>query len=274
MLLARAEDALLEREAENNLPLGLLGNAARGEMAVGPEALFLCFDDGAPRGVALRAGSDRIVLSRAEPDALDAVVAWLRGHGVMLSGVCAENETARGFADRWSTVTHLRSSVSVRQRLYQATAVTAPTSPASGVPRLARPEEDDWVAEGIVAFEREATEVVRAPAVALAIARARIERGQIWVWEDGGRPVSMAARSRRTRTGECVNLVWTPPSRRKNGYATSLVAALTARILDDGAAFACLYTDLANPTSNAIYQRIGYVPVVDARVIAFVTSAY
>lgn len=58
-------------------------------------------------------------------------------------------------------------------------------------------------------------------------------------------------------------MVYTPPAARGRGYASACVAALSQRVLDDGAHFCMLYTDLANPVSNAIYQRIGYVPVAD-----------
>ncbi|MFO7545350.1 MAG: GNAT family N-acetyltransferase, partial [Trueperaceae bacterium] len=56
---------------------------------------------------------------------------------------------------------------------------------------------------------------------------------------------------------------------RRRGYATALVAAVTQAMLDEGRRFCSLFTDLANPTSNAIYQRIGYRPVSDVAVIDF-----
>jgi predicted GNAT family acetyltransferase len=67
-----------------------------------------------------------------------------------------------------------------------------------------------------------------------------------------------------------VNAVYTPPELRGQGYATATVAALSHLLLDRGYRFCCLYTDLANPTSNAIYQRIGYRPVTDSSVYRIV----
>ena len=66
-----------------------------------------------------------------------------------------------------------------------------------------------------------------------------------------------------TPTGTRVGPVYTPPERRGHGYATSLVAELTAERLAAGHAFCFLFTDLSNPTSNAIYARIGYEPIAD-----------
>jgi predicted GNAT family acetyltransferase len=56
--------------------------------------------------------------------------------------------------------------------------------------------------------------------------------------------------------------VYTPPELRGRGYASALTAALTEQLLQRRR-FCYLYTDLANPTSNSIYRRIGYRPVTD-----------
>jgi predicted GNAT family acetyltransferase len=82
------------------------------------------------------------------------------------------------------------------------------------------------------------------------------------VWDDDD-PVSLAAYGSPTPSGIRVGPVYTPPERRGRGYATALVAELTAERLAAGYGFCFLFTDLANPTSNAIYARIGYEPVAD-----------
>jgi len=87
--------------------------------------------------------------------------------------------------------------------------------------------------------------------------------------EDGGVPVSMAAAVREMITGRCIGMVYTPPYYRNHGYAMSCVAQVSQRILDEGYAYASLFTDLANPVSNSIYQRIGYRPVCDYNEMAF-----
>jgi predicted GNAT family acetyltransferase len=65
--------------------------------------------------------------------------------------------------------------------------------------------------------------------------------------------------------------VYTPPRYRKRGYAGALVAAASQRALDNGAAACSLYTDLANPTSNKIYQAVGYRPICDVTMYQFTT---
>jgi hypothetical protein len=85
----------------------------------------------------------------------------------------------------------------------------------------------------------------------------------VFFWDHAGQTVSMCIRSRPTAHGITVGLVYTPPELRKRGYATALVANLSQHLLESGYQFCTLYTDLANPTSNAIYQHIGYRPVAD-----------
>ncbi len=66
-----------------------------------------------------------------------------------------------------------------------------------------------------------------------------------------------------------VGPVYTPPELRGRGYASAITAAATQRILASGRRFCFLYTDLANPTSNSIYQQIGYRPVTDITIWRF-----
>ena len=73
----------------------------------------------------------------------------------------------------------------------------------------------------------------------------------------------MAMKTRPTRRGISVSFVYTPPEFRRRGYATACVAELSRLLLESGRQFCSLFTDLANPTSNHIYQQIGYRPVAD-----------
>ena len=93
-----------------------------------------------------------------------------------------------------------------------------------------------------------------------------------WLWEDTDVPVSASGYGGKTLNGIRIGPVYTPPQHRGRGYATSLVAAQSQWLLDSGYRFCFLYTDLANPTSNAVYQRIGYRQVAESAQDAF-TSA-
>jgi len=93
-------------------------------------------------------------------------------------------------------------------------------------------------------------------------------RGGTWLWEDGGRVVSHAAARASLAGAVRIGAVYSPPEHRGHGYASAVVAAITAEVLARGEV-PVLFTDLANPTSNKIYQRIGYRPVEDGRSVWF-----
>ena len=105
--------------------------------------------------------------------------------------------------------------------------------------------------------------VIGTPASARESASARVEDRDLFLWEVAGQPVSMAAKTRRTTHGITVSWVYTPSEHRRRGYASACVAALSEQLLDAGWEFCTLFTDLANPISNSIYQKIGYRPVAD-----------
>ena len=69
--------------------------------------------------------------------------------------------------------------------------------------------------------------------------------------------------------GMRIGPVYTPPAFRGRSYATTLTADVSAAQLAAGRRFCFLYTDLANPTSNAIYERIGYRKVAEAAEVVF-----
>jgi predicted GNAT family acetyltransferase len=127
--------------------------------------------------------------------------------------------------------------------------------------RLAREDEVDLITEWALAFQEEALgpgdpEQTRETVVH------RINEQEIYVWDDE-QPASMAAKARPIVNGISVNLVYTPPEFRRRGYATACVAALSQLLLDSGWKFCVLFADLSNPTSNHIYQTIGYTSVCD-----------
>src|SRR5262249_39695999 len=93
--------------------------------------------------------------------------------------------------------------------------------------------------------------------------------GGLRLWWDGSKPVSFAGYGGLTPHGIRIGPVYTPPELRGRGYASACVAALSQEMLDRGRTFCSLFTDLSNPTSNHIYQAIGYEPVIDVDLYRF-----
>lgn len=89
------------------------------------------------------------------------------------------------------------------------------------------------------------------------------------LWEQAGQPVSLAGLTRQVAGQVRVGPVYTPPGLRGRGYGGAATWAVSHAAQRAGAAQVVLFTDLANPTSNALYQRLGYQPVADRLVLAF-----
>ena len=100
-------------------------------------------------------------------------------------------------------------------------------------------------------------------------AQAKINKGTLFIWEDEGVPVALTAATRPTLSGIAINSVYTPPEFRKKGYASNLVAHVSQLMLEKGYQYCTLFTDKANPTSNKIYQEIGYREVTEFREVIF-----
>jgi predicted GNAT family acetyltransferase len=102
-----------------------------------------------------------------------------------------------------------------------------------------------------------------------AAADERLSYGGMIVWKVDGTPASIAGITRAVAGMVRVGPVYTPPALRQRGYAGAVTAAVSQAALDAGVREVVLYTDLANPTSNASYQRLGYRPVEDRVLMSF-----
>jgi len=160
----------------------------------------------------------------------------------------------------------------VRLRLWRLCGLRAPAG-VSGAARRAGPGDRELLAGWLTAFVTEAmpqwavreTEQGRRSDVRDVPAPGT----EIMLWEDGGRPVAFAQAGVPVAGMSRVGPVYTPAEHRGRGYGTAVTAATTAWALDAGAREVVLFTDLANPVSNAIYPRIGYRPVLDTVDLAF-----
>jgi GNAT superfamily N-acetyltransferase len=140
----------------------------------------------------------------------------------------------------------------------------------AGRPGLAGEAERELVHEWVKAFMIEAHDVAaRSPATVRRVADRLVDEDGGWLWfATDGTPVSLAGRRPVLAGSARVGPVYTPPEQRGRGYGSAVTAAATQAILDDGGV-PVLFTDLANPTSNKIYQLLGYRPVERRVVVTF-----
>jgi predicted GNAT family acetyltransferase len=259
--LARAGSWLLEREAENTLPLGIARRLAEGQRPYEPPLYFAVVEGpGGVEGCALRTPPWPLLVTELPPASLVPLAEDVARVYEELPAVSGPDETAAALARAWAGPRGLGVTAGMRQRLFQLDRLVPPARPAPGRLRFAAAGDRERLASWLVAFGREAN--IRVPD-GEAAADDLISRRAAVVWEEEGEPRSLAAISGETPHTARIGYVYTPPEERGRGYATACVAALSRRLLEGGCESVVLFTDLSNPTSNAIYQRLGYRPIGD-----------
>ena len=264
-LLEMATPWLMRAEAENSLLIGI----AQQQADSGPNGSAKQFwaavvdDNGDVAGCAFRTPPYPLSLTKMPAAAVPLLIPPTRAPYPDLPGVAGSSDEARSFAESWSARFDVDWSVRVGTRLHCLTRVRFPEQPPAG--RLRRPAgaETAMIREWAADFIRD----TRIPETPDDFAD-KLLSSALYVWDDRG-PRCMIAVSRETENGASISGVYTPPSSRQRGYASAAVATVSATLLESGKRFCCLYTDVANPVSNAIYGRIGYRPVRDDIVIDF-----
>jgi hypothetical protein len=263
----RVKSYLLVHEAQHNLPIGIIESLIRyPDRYLEQTYLATVEEDDTVLAVALRTPPYKLVVSRAvDFQALGAIAQDL--HSSPLPGVIGPVPEAEAFARAWQNVTGQTYSEDMSLRVYQLEAVQ-PIPKASGYLRKATQADRDLLICWVRAFIQEALPREVGKDDAASTVERCLAREQLYLWQDD-EPVSMAASSRGTPNGIALNLVYTPPEYRSKGYASSCVAQLSQVLLNEGRKYCFLFTDLANPTSNHIYQKIGYQPVCDVKDYGF-----
>lgn len=196
-------------------------------------------------------------VTRMGAEALDALVPRVLHTAADLPGVVGEARTVAGFAGRFATLRKIGAQPAEGQRLYRLGTLFPPTG-VPGFLRLADPAEAALVAAWGEGFDRDTGDGHGATS-----ARAFLAAARLYFWDVDGQPVAMASRQVSVGGTARISLVYTPPEHRRRGYAGACTAALCQLCLDTDATSCMLFTQLSNPTSNAMYQRIGFEPLME-----------
>lgn len=255
---------LMKREAEHSLMIGILENIKRGvyptyhQMTVEDDGRLLAIMQVTPPHPLNYVIVDA---SRAH-DVHETAIPALLERDIPFTEIVSERVHAETFAKLWREHTGQNVSPFMAQGLYRLDRVND-IEMADGSMRHATTRDQALLENWFRAFERdsgldpsEAEKVVRTVTML-------IENDDAVIWEVDGMPVSCAKRSRPTENGVTVSFVYTVPGQRGNGYGRSIVAALSRELLKTKR-FCTLYTDLTNPTSNNIYQEVGYEPIMES----------
>jgi predicted GNAT family acetyltransferase len=264
---------LLRAPARHNLMLGILDTLQRHPTTFPAFHLWEAQDGGDVVGAALQTPPHDLVL--ADPtahDAVHALVAAITAAGVHPPGVVGGLSEVQAFADAWVARHGGAAETLTRQGIYELTTVRAPAAD-NGEARPSTTHDLPLLADWVDAFLDEAApHYVRDHGSQQRRIAQLVDDGGYWLWEADGRVVSMTGVSPAPPGGARIGPVYTPPADRGRGYASSLVASVSEDALTRGSRACYLHTDLANATSNRIYQRIGYDWVCEANQVRFVPS--
>ncbi|SDM72956.1 FR47-like protein [Streptomyces sp. cf386] len=217
---------------------------------------------GQVRAAYFRTPPYRLNVTPLTPDEADSLAAHLIALGQQVPGVLAARDTAEAFSAAWRRQTGVRGTVTQRQRLYRLGNLTVPQPVPAGRARIAGKEDREqlacWYGEFIDAVGDHAARD------AGAWADSRISYGGVTLWEgEDGTPLAMAGVTPVVAGQVRVAPVYTPAHLRGRGYAGAVTAQVSRAVLGSGVREVLLFTDLANQTSNSLYQRIGYRVVAD-----------
>jgi RimJ/RimL family protein N-acetyltransferase len=263
---ARHAEAFLAGNIEHNVLATVLAHARGGRYPeAGPLACGL--DGDRVCAAAMRMPPWPMLAAGFDATAAGALVAAWLAEDPQLPGVCGRPATVRAIAAAWSRHTGGRTGCRMRETMHELTEVRDPPRPGRGRLRLATAADRDLLIEWERAFAVEA-DVAGAAQAARSVDARMAARGQL-VWDDDGDPVSTLGLSPAIAGVVRIGPVYTPPDRRRRGYASSAVAAASRRALAEGASRCMLFTDVANPTSNRIYASVGFRPFADWEEQAF-----
>jgi RimJ/RimL family protein N-acetyltransferase len=262
-----AGEFLRSRPVEHILPLSLTDTLrTRNRHFYGPDdPRFGWYEaHGTVLGGYLQTPPRPLIIVGAPAEAVPELAALLADRP--LPGVNASAADGEVFAEAWQRLTGAAHTVNRRTRLFRLGTLTPPPAPPAGRARVARAADRELLVAWLQAFHQDVGEPDLHPARTVDD---RLTYGGLTLWEVDGHPVSLAGAHRIQFGVVSVAPVYTPPDLRGRGYAAAVTSSVTRSVLDAGADDVVLFTDLANPTSNGVYQRLGYRPVEDRVVMEF-----
>lgn len=257
--LDEAAERLASDPVRHNVHLTVAADCARRDL---PGRYWWVEDRGTIVGTAMASHRDvPLSLGPMDADATAALAAAVAAQVPGLTSAIGPAAAASTFAGAWASACATPAAPLEGQRLYRCDAVrTNGRDPApGGLAREATPDDADLLVDWCDSFARDTGGSLGGDTRTLVDGIVAARTG--WVWEHDGEPVAMLRATVPAHGVSRVGIVYTPPPHRRRGHAEALVADITGRLLCSGVDAAVLFTQLSNPTSNAIYQRVGYEPV-------------
>ncbi|MDJ0798572.1 MAG: GNAT family N-acetyltransferase [Calothrix sp. MO_167.B12] len=258
------EDYLLQYEAHHCLPLAIAETLVKNPQRYNCQPYLAVVESaGQVIATAIRTPPYKLVLSRIEDlGAVELIAKDLYSQQTELPGFSGLIDETLAFAQTWQNITGQACQLGMQMRIHQLhTVQNVPRS--QGYLRNATDEDRSLLLKWYQEFDTEAMGAMGGTQESIEPAiDHHLQQNTAYIWEHEV-PVTIIFCGGATANSKRIGPVYTPPEYRKQGYATTCVAELTEKLLQAGSQFCCLFTDLANPTSNKIYRKIGYLPVAD-----------
>ena len=260
-----AGNELLADEIQHGLTFGIAERLAENPHLYGDADPWFVVVKNAEEvcATAMRTPPHRVILTHHASDVESVATELAQAiHDIdpVISGVVGTKQIADAFTKTWAERSGQTVTDVMAQRIYRLTELIEPNW-SEGHFRQATLDDEEIVLAWIKAFHQEAMGKEFSPNESERY-RERIQNGEIFLWDDDG-PTSMALKTRPMQSSITIGGVYTPPEQRNHGYASSCVAALCKELLTEYR-YCVLYTDLSNPTSNAIYKKMGFKEYYDS----------
>lgn len=253
---AAAQSWLARKERENSITLSTLRRAIlRGTPARG----WLAADSGDPKLALFQIPPHFVQISEGDPDAAQFAAGMLETDFAGVVGLAA---IADAFAKSWCARRGLRPMLHMEMTYYTLDRLVHVSLPMGRI-RPATVEDVDCLLPMAAAAARDMNlpEAEQLPEEVERSLRQQIAEQRQFVWDAGSSIRALASYADGLEgRGARIRGIYTPPEFRRQGYGAAITASLTELLLEQGQAWVALFADNANPTSTAIYRRLGFTP--------------
>lgn len=254
------EDILLKNESMNNLMLGLANGAIERPDRFQNAFFITIYEDNEVIGQSVRTHGDRpLMVSEMPATGLIELAKHIYKIDSKLFGVVGEKNSSTIFKDQWQKLSQCKIRMGMHQGIYELEQVLMPAL-GNGSLVTATNDHKNIAEQFLEGFIRDCFPKDLKPRdKAQTMFKRFVEDKSLYLWKnEKSEIVSMAAKNRESRNAATISMVYTPNEHRGKGYGSIVTALVSKRMLDNGKLKCNLFTDLSNPTSNSIYQKIGY----------------
>jgi ribosomal protein S18 acetylase RimI-like enzyme len=256
---------LYAKEVQNGLMLGLTEELTKqSSQAFKPIFLNAVNFANKTAGAFVQTRSQNGIITDCGSIAVNEIVQFLIQNKIAINGIVGPTQSATLFKDQ--VIENLGGifEKAMDHKILRLDSVIWPPD-CEGRPMVATDQDFELVFDWLGKFMQEASPLeVFDQEYWRTKLRDRIRKKEIYLWKHQGQFVSCCQVGQSTKNGIRISFVYTPNDCRGKGFASNLVAFVSQDQLNRGFQFCSLYTNADNPTSNKIYQQIGYNIVTDS----------